>query len=134
MRRLVIATVLLVTAGAFVPSAHGAASTDCPAEKICLYNQPNFAGKMIVQEGGRCQRPPADAQFGVIRSVRNRTTKKPDGGEWRLHTWTASDCGCSKTCAEQWDAEIRPGEQRPDLNPGHKSFEAVFIEPDSPKG
>jgi hypothetical protein len=133
MRRFVIGAALFATAGIFVPVAQGGAATaDCAAEKICLWNQPNFTGKMIVQEGGRCQRPPAETQFGPIRSVKNRTTKKPDGGQWYLRTWTADDCNCSRTCATQWKAEIRAGQERPDLNPGQKSYEAVFIEPDCP--
>jgi hypothetical protein len=102
----------------------------CPAEKICFWNQPNFTGKMVVQERGQCQRPPDAGTFGVIRSVQNKTTKKPDGGEWHLHLWSADDCGCSKSCAEGWNNDIRAGEQRSDLNPGQKSYEAVFVEPD----
>ena len=133
MRRILGWAVLFAMATGAVPVTGAAAADECPAEKICLWNQTNFTGKMIVQEGGRCQRPPAQAEFGPIKSVKNRTTKKPDGGQWYLRMWTASDCGCSRTCAMQWDAEIRAGQDRPDLNPGQKSFEAVFIEPDCPK-
>jgi hypothetical protein len=131
MRRLVISAVLLIATVAAAPVAHGAAESDCPAEKICLWNQPNFTGKMMIQQGGRCQRPPAQLNFGEIRSVKNRTTTKPDGGQWALRTWTADDCNCSRTCAEQWTAEIKAGQDRSDLNPGQQSFEAVFLEPDS---
>jgi hypothetical protein len=133
MRRFAVCAVMFVTTGVVVPVAQsGAAAADCPAEKICLWNQPKFTGKMIIQESGRCQRPPNEAQFGAIRSVKNRTTKKPDGGEWHLRLWTANDCNCSRTCATQWNADVRAGEERPDLNPGQQSFEAVFIEPDCP--
>jgi Peptidase inhibitor family I36 len=133
MRRFIISAVLFATAGVVVPAAQGGAATaNCPAEKICLWNQPNFTGKMIVQEGGRCQRPPAETQFGPIRSVQNRTTIKQDGGQWYLRTWSADDCNCSRTCATQWNAEIRAGQERSNLNPGQNSYEAVFIEPDCP--
>ena len=135
MRRLVthamlLATVTATAAAAVMPVAQGADATECPAEKICLWNQPNFTGKMIVQQGGRCQRPPVDLKFGEIRSVQNRTTTKPDGGQWHLHTWTADDCNCSKTCATQWNADVKAGQDRANLDPGQKSFEAVFVEPD----
>ena len=136
MRRFVICAALFAVTAAVLPVTSGGAATsttDCPAEKTCLWNQPNYTGKMIVQEGGRCQRPPTDTEFGVIRSVKNRTTKKPDGGEWHLRLWTANDCNCSRTCATQWSADVKAGEERPDLDPGQQSFEAVFIEPDCPK-
>ena len=132
MRRIVLCAILSATAAVAVPVSPAPAATDCPTEKICLWNQPNYTGKMIIQERGRCQRPPSEAQFGAIRSVKNRTTKKPDGGEWHLRMWTADDCNCSRTCAINWDTEIRPGQERPNLNPGQKSYEAVFIEPDCP--
>lgn len=130
MRRLLIYAVILATTVVVAPVAQSADESDCPAEKICLWNQPNFTGKMLVQQGGRCQRPPAQTKFGEIRSVKNRTATKPDGGQWYLRTWTADDCNCSRTCARQWNAEIRAGQDRPNLDPGQKSFEAVFIEPD----
>ena len=133
MRRMLMCAALSATVALVVPvSPTPAVAADCPTEKICLWNQPNFSGKMLVQEGGRCQRPPAETQFGPVRSVKNRTTKKQDGGEWYLRMWTADDCNCSRTCAINWDTEIRAGQERPNLNPGQKSYEAVFIEPDCP--
>jgi hypothetical protein len=132
LRRAILCAIVSATAAVVVPVAPAPGAPGCPTEKICLWNQPNFTGKMMIQEGGRCQRPPAQAQFGPIRSVKNRTTKKPDGGQWYLRMWTATDCNCSRSCATQWDAEIRAGQERADLNPGQESFEAVFVEPDCP--
>jgi len=126
---------LIVPVAAMPPAgniAAQAAAADCPTEKICLWNQPNYTGKMVIQEHGQCQRPPDAANFGPIRSVKNRTTKKDNGGEWRLRMWTAGDCNCSKTCATEWNVEVRAGDQRPNLDPGQKSYEAVFVEPDCP--
>jgi hypothetical protein len=132
MRRIALWALLFALAALAPVAPRPAAAADCPAEKICLWNQPNFTGKMIVQQGGRCQRPPADLQFGPVRSVKNRTSKKPDGGQWFLRMWKAGDCNCSRTCATQWDEEIRPGQERADLDPGPASYEALFIEPDCP--
>ncbi|HEY4410738.1 MAG TPA: peptidase inhibitor family I36 protein [Acidimicrobiia bacterium] len=135
MRRIAICAVVLAVAGLVAPlRPAGAADTaaGCSTDKICLWNQPNFTGKMIVQQGGRCQRP-ADADFGPIRSIRNWTTKKPDGGQWVLRTWTADDCNCSRSCAEQWDHELKAGQEWAKLDPAQKSYEAVFVEPDCPK-